>query len=147
MKLERQKKGGLKNFENLPIKKGLIFLTSQFCCAAKVLIQCIHPCERGKKSNNLHGFCPQQCSHLLTWGTFEVGCGGLLMGLLILAILTALFLLPYLLGLVVDPQQHHWVTSDHDVFNMSSGLHNSIPITEGQVAPSIVSPSLAPMSS
>jgi len=29
-KLERQKKGGLENFENLPIKKGLILRTSQF---------------------------------------------------------------------------------------------------------------------
>jgi len=33
-----------------------------------------------------------------------ISCRGLFMGLLILAILTTLLLLPYLLGLVVDPQ-------------------------------------------
>jgi len=62
-KLERQKKGGLENFENLPIKKGSILLTSQFFCATKLLIQGIKPCQRGKKASNLlllHGFCPGQ---------------------------------------------------------------------------------------
>jgi len=59
-KLKRHKKGGLKN---LPIKKGLILRTSQFCCAAKLFIQRIKPCQRGKKASNLlllHGFCPGQ---------------------------------------------------------------------------------------
>jgi len=59
-KLERQKKGGLKN---LPIKKGLILQTSLFFCAAKLLIRGIKPCQRGKKASNLlllHGFCPDK---------------------------------------------------------------------------------------
>jgi len=44
---------------------------------------------------------------------------GLFMGLLIFAVFATVLLFPYLLGLVVDPQQSCWVASDHDVFAVS----------------------------
>jgi len=58
-------------------------------------------------------------SSLLLRVLLAVGGCGLFMGLLIFAILGAILLPPYLLGLVVDPQQCCWVTSGHDVFAVS----------------------------
>jgi len=46
----------------------------------------------------------QGCLLFLLRRLLAAGHGGLFMGLLIFAFFTAIFLLPYLLGLVVDPQ-------------------------------------------
>jgi len=43
-------------------------------------------------------------SSLLLWMLLAIGCSGLFMGLLIFAVLATILLLPYLLGLVVDPK-------------------------------------------
>jgi len=48
-----------------------------------------------------------------------VGGRSLFMGLLILAVLASILLLPYLLGLVVDTQYRCWVASGHDMFAVS----------------------------